>query len=1042
VRTTLDRLLAASAEGLAPNLARVLAFLGWTEGEVVEIQALDVPADKSAGRWKDRTNWVAHASTLAEATRIATEADRWRAQGVYLVLNRVKPGVQHRLGPGAWHEMQKGQSTTDADIASRRVLYFDMDPERAGGVKGISADAGELAAAVDRAERLVAILANYISAASIGWGLSGNGVALFIALDPVAPEGEVELLVKAALAAAGALVTDASVKVDVSVSDPKRLGPAFGTHKRKGADSAERPHRRSAFLGPDAAPHRLTVDELRALVTGLRGEITTEDGRAVVDAALAGTPQRAAAKPSPAAPQTTAPRGGDDFLRAREIPVCDVLAALGLLDGDQPTCPGCRSADSGVAIVGNGLKCSHDRCMYKGHDRGFRTTIDLVQEVHGLDARGALGWLRERFPSAGIEAPRAPAKVALPATDRAARKVSPIAANDASADDDTSSNSGPVIRVGVDLQDNIDAGTAALAACDDIFVRVATLSQIVMTSDPGHPERDGTPILRDLPKPTLRARLCSTARWVRPDPRGGGDKATRPDDAIVDGILAAGKWAALRPLAGIARTPFLRPDGSVCEVPGYDKTTGFVLVCADSFPAVPAEPSQEDALRAMATILDLFCDFPFVDDASRHVPVAALLTMLAMPALGGANVPAFLIEANTPGTGKGLLLDVVCLLATGREAPKQSWSDDDEMRKVLASAALEGAGVLAFDNISQTLPFGGSAIDLVLTCSGLYKPRILGRSETPTLPWRAVVLGTGNNITIAGDTRRRVLLCRQQTKHERPEQRDDFRYPELRATVRERRGELVAAALTILRAHALAGRPAAGVRRVGSFEEWAGLIASAVAWAGGAVVTDAMPRAETGDDPLLSALGALLESWPRFDPTGRGIPLRTLAGFLYPESPGDELDYVRDALELLAPAKSPGGVRFDVARLGLVLRAHRGRNLGGFAFKEGKKSHGSQTWVVVDPLTDLPRRQAEGGSRGTWGTSTTFAGVSPGAHERARTSARTHAHAGGPQLESEKSPNPPHSPRPPAKVSADTPPAGEPDHEDLFIPFAPLGGVQ
>ena len=61
----LEQLEAAAAEGLAPNLRRFLAFLGWTEGEVFELQALHVPADKSAGRWKDTPGMAAHGATLA-----------------------------------------------------------------------------------------------------------------------------------------------------------------------------------------------------------------------------------------------------------------------------------------------------------------------------------------------------------------------------------------------------------------------------------------------------------------------------------------------------------------------------------------------------------------------------------------------------------------------------------------------------------------------------------------------------------------------------------------------------------------------------------------------------------------------------------------------------------------------------------------------------------------------------------------------------------------------------------------------------------------
>lgn len=432
----LARLEAAAAEGLAPNLQRFLAFLGWMPGEVLELQALHVPADRAAGRWRD-SNQAAHASDLAALERLAAQGDAFRAMGVYAIFNRIKPAVAARRGPNAWHEVPKGEGTKDHDIAARRALYFDFDPERADGVKGISATADELAQAFERAEQGRALLLRHAPEDSLGEGLSGNGAALWVALEPMAPEGEGERLCKATLVALAALLDDQAVKVDQSVSDPKRLCFLPGTVKRKGAHSTDRPHRRSAFLGPEQ-PHRLTLDELRALVAALRAELPTDEARAAVDAVLAG----AAAKGAPKAPKppstdrapadragstdrAASSTGGNDFHRAREIPVGEVLAALGLLESDdQPRCPGCGEADKGVAVVKNGLKCSHNRCADKGYREGFRTTIDLVMEAQGLDAPGALAWLREAFPSAGIEPPRA-AKPASKASKRATSKASP-----------------------------------------------------------------------------------------------------------------------------------------------------------------------------------------------------------------------------------------------------------------------------------------------------------------------------------------------------------------------------------------------------------------------------------------------------------------------------------------------------------------------------------------------------------------------------------------------------------------------------------------
>ena len=398
----LEQLGTAAAEGLAPNLRRFLAFLGWTEGEVFELQALHVP--KSAGRWRDTPGMAAHGSTLAMLEHLAAQGDDFEAQGVYAIFNRIDPGVQHRRGPAAWREVPKGEGTSDRDVTQRRALYIDLDPQR---TRGISASDDELLAAGLRAEQARDLLARILPPEAIGVGRSGNGCALFVALEPMPPGGEPTRLVKAALVALAGLLDDAAVKVDTSVSEPKRLCFLPGTVKRKGANSSERPHRRAAFIG-SATPRRLTLDELRELVMVLRDQLP-EDRRGDVDKELAGPPSKGASRTALApgaaprsAPQRTArassPGEGACDVVNRDLPVQDVLARLGLLDGDRPTCPGCREADSGVAIVGNGLKCSHNRCAHKGHSKGFRTVVDLVMEVEGIDARGALAWVRAEFP--------------------------------------------------------------------------------------------------------------------------------------------------------------------------------------------------------------------------------------------------------------------------------------------------------------------------------------------------------------------------------------------------------------------------------------------------------------------------------------------------------------------------------------------------------------------------------------------------------------------------------------------------------------------
>lgn len=998
----LAALQAAAAEGLAPNLERFLRFLGWQEGEWLELQALGVP---DGPRWKN--NKAARASTLAELTRLAVQGDTAKGMGVYAIFNRIKPAVTARHAQNAWFVMGKGESTADQDIAQRRLLYIDLDPERQDGVKGISATDAELEAASQRAFQAHGLLLRHLPAASIGAGLSGNGCALFVALEACAPEGEVERLVKAALVALDLLLSDPAVKVDVSVSDPKRLCFLPGTVKRKGTDSAERPHRRSSFLAPEET-RRLTLDELRDFVVlGLRQELP-EEQRGLVDAALADPKTKAKVAPKAAsaasgsvsgsAGQGGGAAGGEDAFRIanQACPVVDVLARLALLDGDQPICPGCREQDNGVAIVRNGLKCSHNRCAGKGFREGFRSVVDVVMEVHGGGPKEALDWLRAEFPAAGIPEPKSKGQKTTTAKkgQAAGGNAPPPAAPPVDDSDGKEPDGRPVIRISTDLEGNVSAGIGALASREGIYTRALTLSQVVEVTDVHGVVRS---VIRQLPRATLQEALCSSARWERYNPMAnkgqGAWTAVMPSEAIVKAVEARGRWQGIRPLVGVTRSPFLRRDGTVCDVSGYDPSSGYLVDCRVDVPKVADAPTQADARKALATLLDLFCDFPFVpgDKASRYVPIAAILTLLVVPGLDGANVPAFLVDANTPGVGKSLMIDVVCLIATGFPAPRQDWGKPEEMAKVLGAAVLEGADLVAFDNISK-IAFGGAMLDMLLTCAGRCKPRVLGKSEAPEMLWRGTILGTGNNIIVEGDTRRRTLLCRQQTELENPEDREGFKYPELKAYVKEHRGELLAAALTILRAHAVAGRPACGVRRLGSFEEWSTTVASAIAWAGGANVLDAMPRAETSDDPRLSAIRVLLEAW---DTMGAGYPMRigVVAEKLYPQRRSDDAEsddgwaHVREALELLAPVRGGGHVRFNTQKLGYVLREHRGRNLGGRAFQEGPIHHGSKTWQVVklsppgggndgdmgevsntSPIAPPAEKGSDGGSEGHGGT--------------------------------------------------------------------------
>ena len=75
-----------------------------------------------------------------------------------------------------------------------------------------------------------------------------------------------------------------------------------------------------------------------------------------------------------------------------------------------------------------------------------------------------------------------------------------------------------------------------------------------------------------------------------------------------------GKWVFPK-VAGVIMTPTLRPDGSLLDTPGYDPSTELYLSGALQLPPISPRPTRDEALDALATLKDLFSEFPFKTSA-------------------------------------------------------------------------------------------------------------------------------------------------------------------------------------------------------------------------------------------------------------------------------------------------------------------------------------------------------------------------------------------------------------------------------------------
>jgi hypothetical protein len=250
---------------------------------------------------------------------------------------------------------------------------------------------------------------------------------------------------------------------------------------------------------------------------------------------------------------------------------------------------------------------------------------------------------------------------------------------------------------------------------------------------------------------------------------------------------------------------------------------------------------------------DLLGDFPFEDDASRAAALALLLTPVVRPAIAG-HVPLLVVAAPKAGTGKGLLVNVATLIATGRPAaPIAAPARGEEWQKTIHAELVAGSTMLLFDEVTE---LRAPALAHALTADPV-RGRILGKTETATVPQRATWTATGNNIRTGGDLARRCYWSRLDARTGRPWQRQDFRHPDLLAWTAQHRAELLAAVLTLARAWWAAGQPAPNVRALGSFEQWTNVV-------GGILENSGIPGFLDNLDDVYAATDDEAEGWENF----------------------------------------------------------------------------------------------------------------------------------------------------------------------------------
>jgi len=333
-------------------------------------------------------------------------------------------------------------------------------------------------------------------------------------------------------------------------------------------------------------------------------------------------------------------------------------------------------------------------------------------------------------------------------------------------------------------------------------------------------------------------------------------------------------------------------------------------------------PTLDQARDALDLLMHPFQTFPFVDANARGAMLAAILSAAVRPVL--PTSPAFAFDAPIQGSGKSLLATCIGAMLENRAPniwPHTAGQNDDEIRKRLFAALLSGAKTLIWDNVVGT--FDSASMAAFITAP-TWIDRILGKSEAPSIPNRALLILTGNNMSLAGDLPRRVIICRIDPETNQPFARQFDLHP--LQWVLEHRAAMLAAACILIRAR-FTHMADAAPGRLASFEAWDDLVRQTVCWADMALrpgafgdPMDLVREAQAADpesDALFSLLDALRDQFGGAEFTAKEVQVQAKASMI--QSP----------LELALLDLAGDRALVSVKTLGRVLKFREGRIVHG-----------------------------------------------------------------------------------------------------------------
>lgn len=436
-------------------------------------------------------------------------------------------------------------------------------------------------------------------------------------------------------------------------------------------------------------------------------------------------------------------------------------------------------------------------------------------------------------------------------------------------------------------------------------------------------------------------RLNSRAEW----------KPFVPSAATILAATAGCDWTSVPVLRGVTGVPVFRGDWTLPQASGYDEATGHYLSPAVQVGTIPdrPEPGQVAAARGFL-VGELLGDFPWSGKADLPNYLGVLLTPFVRLALKAPTSPLAVVTASMPGSGKTNLTSILGALI-GQQTV--SWpagvGGDVELEKLVTSTFTASGAAVVFDNIDNGETIDSAVLARLLTAA-VWSGRILGSTGMASFPNDREWLVTGNNLRLGGDLPPRSVMIRLEPDCERPEERTDFRIPNLETWIThpQNRAKVLRAVLILVSDWVAAG--AKPDRSIPPMRSWTSLVQGI-----GGILTHHGISGYLSNVDLVRGMDEETARWTAFYATwwerftGQPVTAKTLydSAQHVAKGPFAEEDPWNGCFITGRNGRPPNGA----VQLGTWLVGEERRPRGGFRIS-GQKDRKGTTWWTLHRLSD------------------------------------------------------------------------------------------